>query len=95
MNETITNCFNKIKCFVIGIIIVLLTTQVGVVDCRMLPSTSQLMTGTSTVDTMITRLAGREQVQLGKLMGKSEVRWRVKELAHKLASGPSKRGPGH
>ncbi|KAK9080165.1 hypothetical protein SSX86_001840 [Deinandra increscens subsp. villosa] len=92
MNEKetkiVTYSSNKTLRFVISLLILLSPTQVGVVDCRTL-SSPQVMSRTA-VSVSITTVTGcSEKVQ-------PEVRWRVKEeLAHKMASGPSKRGPGH
>ncbi|KAK9050237.1 hypothetical protein SSX86_030793 [Deinandra increscens subsp. villosa] len=90
MNETkiVTYSSNKTLRFVISLLILLCTTHVGVVECRTL-SSPQVMSRTAVVVSITTVTGCSEKVQ-------SEVRWRVKEeLAHKMASGPSKRGPGH
>ncbi|KAI3504883.1 hypothetical protein L1887_26651 [Cichorium endivia] len=90
----------KIFSFAIGIAILLLTTQFGAVNCRSTLRATQLTSNRVA--------AGFEQIQEAESIGKtglrvsssdkkkgSSFRWRVKEMAPKLASGPSKRGPGH
>ena len=99
----------KILCFIFGIVILLMTTQVSVVDCRS-KTLQPTQLPTTTEATGITNVAGQEHVdQDEKSIGKTEMKvpscnktkcrsnliWKMKELAHKLASGPSKRGPGH
>ncbi|KAI3689033.1 hypothetical protein L2E82_46981 [Cichorium intybus] len=98
MKNTTTDNSLKSLCFVIGIIIFLFTTEINVVDCRALRSTQLI-----TVAVPVTGLekvyeaedTGKTEYMVSSfnLMSGSSVK-KMRNLAYKLASGPSKRGPG-
>ncbi|KAK9048755.1 hypothetical protein SSX86_032278 [Deinandra increscens subsp. villosa] len=73
--------------FVVGVLVLLMTMSSSDVECRTLYSTpSKSKTG------------GDSSIGISTKWGKTScggLRVRMRELAYKLASGPSKRGPGH
>ncbi|XP_059636955.1 uncharacterized protein LOC132279050 [Cornus florida] len=93
--KSLTTTPMKSLCLVLGIVLLVMSTQFSAVNCRALRST---------VDTAV--MAGCGDEATGASMGTTpfavasnnsssgafEV---VRKLAFKLASGPSKRGPGH
>ncbi|KAI3672952.1 hypothetical protein L6452_39056 [Arctium lappa] len=96
----------NILCVVTGIIILSMITQFSAVACRTL-RTTQLNTDTSAAS--ITTITKCEHVHesdhtigtelrvssCNKMMSVSSFRLRMRALAYKLASGPSRRGAGH
>ncbi|CAH1454263.1 unnamed protein product [Lactuca virosa] len=94
-NTNSTNISLNSLCFVIGIIIFSMTTQLTGVDCRALCST-QLIPATR-----IERVDEAEDTTTESRLSSfsitrcSSLRSRMRNLGYKLASGPSKRGPGH
>ncbi|KAJ0925593.1 hypothetical protein HanRHA438_Chr04g0161421 [Helianthus annuus] len=78
--------------FAFGIIFMLMTTHFSVVHCRNL----QLRTTTTTIEATEFKQTGGEMAEL-IVSSTNNVNRRLKmgSLGYKLASGPSKKGPGH
>ncbi|CAK7347481.1 unnamed protein product [Dovyalis caffra] len=80
--------------FVLGLIILVLSPEIRVVHCRALRSSTSTITttGSEQVD------ATKESMGMASFVvssNNSSSRSSVRSLMFKLASGPSKRGPGH
>ncbi|PWA53421.1 hypothetical protein CTI12_AA202890 [Artemisia annua] len=91
----------KNLCFAFVIIGLLATTHFSAVQCRSTPTTDN--TGISTIADTECNQSGREIAEFSVLStnNASDVdhresrRLKMRSIAYKLASGPSKRGPGH
>ncbi|KAH7523687.1 uncharacterized protein LOC132803728 [Ziziphus jujuba] len=94
MKKNSTTTSMKALWIVLGLMLLIVTAQFGQADCRALRST-----------TMNSGNAGCQQVGDGEVVGmasfavssnnSSSDRPLARSLAFRLASGPSKRGPGH
>lgn len=82
--------------FLLGVMIVLLaSTQIVVVESRALRSTENSMVGECEEGNGAVQPAGMTPLVFGVASNKSSNRPLERSLAYKLASGPSKKGPGH
>ncbi|CAH1454264.1 unnamed protein product [Lactuca virosa] len=80
----------KMLCYLIGLIIFLSTTQLGAVDSRALrPTRVNISNGANRDEGIEFRVSSSIKTKGGGLP------LRKMESAFTLASGPSKRGPGH
>ncbi|KAM7517024.1 hypothetical protein LguiA_006607 [Lonicera macranthoides] len=83
---------------VLGIVIMVMGSQFNVVECRALRSTSiaggcdQQLEGAELTVGVTTQFAAASDAANTSRSSSSEL---VRSLEFKLASGPSKRGPGH
>ncbi|KAF9687531.1 hypothetical protein SADUNF_Sadunf02G0103200 [Salix dunnii] len=80
--------------FVLGLIMLVVSTEMGAVHCRPLRSTNStiIAPGCQQVD------GTRESMGVASFVVSSSIsgsRLSARSLIFKLASGPSKRGPGH
>lgn len=84
-------------CFVFGIIVLLMTTNFSTVHCR------HLQPKVDTIATTECNQIGDDMAEFNvsstnhtsDVNNSSNKMLKMKSLAYKLASGPSKRGPGH
>ncbi|KAK9073409.1 hypothetical protein SSX86_007733 [Deinandra increscens subsp. villosa] len=93
---TMRGCF-----FAFGVIFLLMTTHSSQVHCRILEA--KVITTTTTIAATECKQSGGEMLEfmISSTRNTSDVnssdnrRLKMRSLGYKLASGPSKRGPGH
>ncbi|KAL7596481.1 hypothetical protein Lser_V15G31147 [Lactuca serriola] len=95
-NTNSTNISLNSLCFVIGIIIFSMTTQLSGVDCRALSSTQLITAARIERVNEAEDTTSESRFSSFSITRGSSLRSRmIRNLGYKLASGPSKRGPGH
>ncbi|XAR61932.1 hypothetical protein NMG60_11016487 [Bertholletia excelsa] len=80
-------------CLLLGVTTLLITTQVSIVDCRTLRAESLIGT-TEQVDGATSKSESTDSFSFSS-SDSTRIRYAVMSLVFKLASGPSRKGPGH
>lgn len=82
--------------FVLSLIVLIVTTEFGLADCRALPSKTTNNAGNAGCE-QVDSVGGQEvgMASFSVSSNNSSSRPLARSLAFRLASGPSKKGPGH
>lgn len=86
----------KRVCLVVALLILAVSTQIGVANCRVLrPTTDETVTGCDQVVDEVNQSNGAINSLFSANNSSITGRSSVRSLMFRLASGPSKKGPGH